>query len=234
MLTAFSSILLAGRAYGLCSPTALAAVRAELRAAAPPACGTTSLRRVYLRARRKAVAETGRMIRRCARGEPANVAPARRALSRVRVALNSSGTAAKVPPSCLAAFRTEIDRLDADLVAAESGAPVTTTTTSPPGAPGAPTTTIQPVPCTTVTLEVDVGDCTRVTSVPRGLVDCDQDCALIDVTVPASTRLRLKGVPAPGDVGVTFDTDCNDDGTVPLDLATFPDCSLSCDCTSGH
>jgi hypothetical protein len=234
MLTAFASILLAGRAYGLCSPTALAAVRAELRAAAPPACGPTSLRRVYLRARRKAAAETGRMMRRCARGEPAHIAPARRALSRVRVVLDSSGMAARVPPSCVAAFRAELDRLDADLAAAESGAPATTTTTSPPGVPGAPTTTIQPVPCTTVTLEVDVGDCTRVTSVPRGLVDCDEGCALIDVTVPASTQLRLKGVPAAGDVGVTFDTDCDDDGTVPLDQATFPDCSLSCDCSSGQ
>lgn len=228
MLTAFSSIVLASRAHAVCSPTALATVHAQLRAAAAPPCGPRSLRRAFLHARGKAAAVTGRMAKRCARGKPARVAPARRALSKVRVALHRPRMAARVPPSCAAAFETELDRLDAELVAAESGTPVTTTT-SPPGVP---TTTTQPPPCTTVTLEVDVGDCTRVTSVPRGRVNCDQTCDIKDFTVPASRPLRLKGAPAPGDVSVIFDGDCNDDGTVLLDTAIFPDCSLACDCSS--
>src|SRR4029077_4383697 len=112
-------------------------------------------------------------------------------------------------------------------VAAATGIETTTTTS----APGTPTTL---PPCTTVSLEVDKGDCTSVTSEPRGLVRCGANCDVQTFTVPASGSLRLLGPPAAGDVGVTFDTDCDDDGTLVLGDVLPPDCSLSCDCSSGQ
>jgi hypothetical protein len=121
-----------------------------------------------------------------------------------------------------------VERLDVDLIDAANGT-TTTTSTLPPGTP---TTTFPPT-CATVSLEVDKGDCPSVTSVPPGLVKCEANCDVSTFTVPASGSLRLKGTPAPGDMGVVFGTDCDDDGTVPLGDASPPDCSLSCDCSSG-
>jgi hypothetical protein len=222
------SMLLTGRAAASCSPAAFAAAQQEVRAAPAPACGPGPLERAFQRARRKAAAVMGRMARRCARGKPANVAGARRALAKVSTKMTRPRVASVLTPACMATYETELARLAAELDAAESGTPVTTTTAPSPG--GSTTTTLPP--CTTVTVEVDVGDCTRVTSVPRGVVNCDQNCDTVDVTVPASRPLRLKGTPAPGDVSVTFGDDCNEDGTVPLGMAVFPDCVVSCDCSS--
>jgi len=83
-----------------------------------------------------------------------------------------------------------------------------------------------------ISLEVDRGDCTNVTSEPPGLVECAGNCDVKTFTVPAFRSLQLLGTPAPGDAGVSFDSDCADDGTVPLANASPPDCSLSCDCSS--
>jgi hypothetical protein len=142
--------------------------------------------------------------------------------------LGRPGTARRLLPSCTDLYIAALETLDDDLHAAASGAE-TTTTTSPPGTP---TTTTTPQ-CVTVTLQVDKGDCTRVTSEPPRFVDCGPACDMGTFTVPASGPLRLKGSPAPGDGGVTFDGDCEDDGTVDLADASPPDCSLSCDCSSG-
>ncbi|HTC23949.1 MAG TPA: hypothetical protein VK688_06275 [Gemmatimonadales bacterium] len=167
---------------------------------------------------------TARAALECAIGQTPEIIAAHRALLRVLAKVRRSGVA----EACAVTYEGELERLDADLEAAANGTE-TTTTTSPPGTP---TTTTQPA-CVTVSLEVDKGDCTKVTSVPRGLVVCGTTCDIMTFTVPASGSLRLVGTPAPGNVGVTFGTDCTDDGTVPLGDASPPDCSLSCDCSSG-
>src|SRR5262249_20026994 len=134
------------------------------------------------------------------------------------------------PPECVQRYETVLEEMDDDLTAAANGTE-TTTTTAPSGAQTT-TSTTQPT-CSMVSLEVDRADCTRVTAEPRGRVNCGPACDVQTFTVPASGSLRLVGTPAPGDTGVTFDTDCADDGTVPLTAASPPDCSLSCDCSSG-
>ena len=222
--SALTAVLSTGRAQGACSPSDLDAVHAELRAAGPPLCGPRPLRRAFRHARQRAAMVTARAALECAIGQTPNITAAHRALLRVLAKVRRSGVA----ETCALTYEDELERLDADISAAANGTE-TTTTTSPPGTP---TTTTQPT-CVTVRLEVDKGDCTRVTSVPRGLVVCGTTCDVMTFTVPASGSLRLEGKPAPGDVGVTFGTDCNDDGTVPLGDASPPDCSLSCDCSSG-
>ena len=226
---AVSSIVIAGRARAACSVTAFATVGTDLRAAAAPPCGPAALQRVFARASRKAAAVTRRMAKRCGRGRSVRIFPARKQLLKVRAMMHGRRMAAQMHPGCVAAYEAALEQLDAELVAAETGIPATTTTTS---VPTGPTTTTQPIPCTTVTLEVDVGDCLRVTSVPRGRVDCDQNCDTGDFTVPASKPLQLRGVPDAGDTSVSFDGDCDEDGTVLLGTATFPDCMLDCDCSS--
>src|SRR5262249_8759282 len=110
--------------------------------------------------------------------------------------------------------------------------PGASTTTSVPS-PTSTTTTIAGGRCPMVLLDVDKGDCTVVTSVPAGLGHRGPRCAEQRFVLPGERPPRLRGSPAPGDVGVTFDTDCDDDGTVPLDQAFPPDCALTCDCSSG-
>lgn len=220
--------LSSGRAEGMCSPSALNAVRAELRAAEVPQCGPKTFRRTLQRARNRAANATGRAVVQCASAKTPRIAPAHRALMRGIREMEEAVAAGRVTSECAGPYHAELERMVADLTAAASGTE-TTTTTSPPGTP---TTTTGP-PCMTITLEVDKGDCTNVTSDPQGLVDCGANCDVQTFTVPASSPLRLKGRPAPGDVGVSFGGDCNNDGTVLLGDATGPDCSLSCDCSSG-
>jgi hypothetical protein len=136
--------------------------------------------------------------------------------------------AGKVPEACGVAYETELLKLDAALTAAANGIAPTTTTTGPPSVP---TTTTLPT-CTAITIDLDRGDCTSVTSAPAGLVECSGACDVKTFTVPAVGSLQLQGTPAPGDTSVLFGLDCTDDGTVPLGEAFPPDCSLSCDCSS--
>ena len=222
-------LLLPGRALGLCSPSALEAVHAELRAAIAPRCGPKALRRAFNRARHKGAIVTARAVIRCADAGTPHTASAHRALMKALAKVTSVSATGTLPPSCALAYETELQRLDADLTAAEAGIEPTTTTTSPPGAPT--TTTLQR--CTTINLEVDRGDCTSVTSDPPGLVGCGPTCHVATFSVPGFGLLRLVGTPAPGDSTVSFGTDCGDDGTVPFADASPPDCSLSCDCSSG-
>jgi hypothetical protein len=223
----FPLVVPAGRALGECSPSGLDEVRMELRAAVAPDCGPKSLKRAFARACEKAAVMTERAVVQCAGAKTPRIVRAHRILMGLRARLDKPGMARRLTRPCDALYRTELERLDADLAAAASGTE-TTTTTSPPGTP---TTTTLP-PCTTVNLEVDKSDCTRVTSDPPHLVVCGPNCDVETFAVPASGSLRLKGTPAPGDSGASFSGDCDDDGTVPLQSATPPDCSLSCDCSS--
>ncbi len=207
-----------------CSIPALDAAAAELRAAVAPACGVPALRHAFRRACNTAAHVATHAVVECASDRTPRTGRAHRALMRALLRVDRAGLSS----ACAAEFETALETLDAALTAAATGIETTTTTTPP----GLPTTTTQPV-CTTVSLEVDKGDCTSVTSQPRGLVRCGASCDVQTFTVPASGSLRLVGTPAPGDVGVSFGTDCDDDGTVPLASATPPDCSLSCDCSSG-
>jgi hypothetical protein len=224
---AFSALGAGGRALGACSPSALDEVRMELRATAPPDCGPKALRRAFARTCDKAALVTERAVVQCASARTPRIARAHKMLMGLRARLSKPGMARRLDAPCDATYRTEIERLDADLGAAANGTE-TTTTTSPPGVP---TTTTEPE-CTTVTLEVDKGDCTRVTSEPPRFVECGAACDVRTFVVPASGSLQLKGTPAPGDSGASFGGDCDDDGTVPLGDASPPDCSLSCDCSS--
>ena len=198
----------------------------EIVAAVPPDCTPPRLRRVFEHAPRRTASATERAVVDCTLGTALRLGRALRPLRRAGEAARRAASAGHASADCALAYQTELAGLEADLVAAANG----TTTTLPPGAT---TTTTQPT-CAFVTLEVDKGDCTGVTSIPRGVVKCGAGCDVQTFTVPASRPLRLLGTPAPGDTGVTFDTDCDDDGTVPLATATPPDCSLSCDCCSGQ
>ena len=216
------------RVYGICSPSGLDTVRSELRATRAPRCAPKPLRRAFNRARNRAARLTRRAVIACARAEVPRLTVAHDALASVLDRMSAADVAGKVSDDCATTYETLIAKLDADLTAAETGVETTTTTVLP----GTPTTTTL-APCTTVSLEIDKGDCTSVTSDPPGVIKCGANCNDMTFTVRASRPLRLKGTPAPGDVGVTFGTDCDDDGTVPLGDATPPDCSLSCDCSSG-
>jgi len=213
-------------ARAICSPSRLVAVHAEMLAATAPDCGPSHLRHVFEHARERAASATERAVVDCAIGKPLHLGRAYRTLRRAAEIAGRPAT----PPECAHRYETVLKQMDDDLTAAASGTE-TTTTTAPPGA--LPTTSTTQPTCSVVSLEVDRGDCTRVTSEPRGLVNCGPACDVQTFTVPASGSLRLVGTPARGDTGVTFDTDCADDGTVPLSDASPPDCSLSCDCSSG-
>ena len=204
-----------------CSPAALDAAHAALRDAVAPDCGTRVLHHIFKRAHRRAVTATARAAVQCQTVGAARISVAHNALMKAVAQIGRLNSAGKVAPDCALTYETELLTLDAALTDAANGVVPTTTTTTQPT-------------CAFVTLEVDKGDCTGVTSIPRGVVKCGANCDVQTFTVPASRPLRLLGTPAPGDVGVTFDTDCDDDGTVPLATATPPDCSLSCDCSSGQ
>ena len=223
---ALVTLLCAGDARALCSPSGLDAVRAEIVAAVPPDCAPPRLRRTFEHARRRAAAATEHVVVDCTLGTRLRLGRVQRPLERAARTARRAAAVGITTADCALLYQTELGRLEADLVAAANG----TTTTLPPRAT---TTTTQPT-CTFVTLEVDKGDCTGVTSIPRGVVKCGAGCDVQTFTVPVSRPLRLVGTPAPGDTGVTFDTDCDDDGTVPIATATPPDCALSCDCSSGR
>jgi hypothetical protein len=229
LVIALASVIPTGSALPECSPSALDAVRTELHGATAPDCGPKSLRRAFTRACDRASAVMDRAVLQCAIARAPRVARAHEMLVGVLRRLGRPGTARRLLPPCTDLYIDTLETLDDDLSAAASGAE-TTTTTAPPGTP---TTTTAPQ-CVTVALDVDKGDCTRVTSEPPRLVDCGPTCDMATFTVPASGPLRLKGLPAPGDSGVTFAGDCEDDGTVDLADASPPDCSLSCDCSSGQ
>jgi hypothetical protein len=213
-------------AVALCSPSGLDAARTEIVSAVPPDCTPPRLRRVFEHARRRAASAAERAVVDCTFGTALRLGRALRPLERAGRTARRAAATGHLSADCALAYQAELGRLEADLEAAANG----TTTTLPPGAT---TTTTQPT-CAFVTLEVDKGDCTNVTSIPRGVVKCGAGCDVQTFTVPVSRPLRLVGTPAPGDTGVTFDTDCDDDGTVPLATATPPDCVLSCDCCSGQ
>ncbi|HLY39020.1 MAG TPA: hypothetical protein VKU61_13340 [Candidatus Binatia bacterium] len=219
------ALVCARDAAAMCSPSGLDAVRTEILSAVPPDCTPSRLRRVFEHARRRAASATERAVLDCTFGKALRLGRAQRPLQRAGNTARRAAGKGHISADCALAFQTELGQLEADLVAAANG------TTLPP--PGATTTTTQPT-CAFVTLEVDKGDCTGVTSIPKGVVKCGANCDVQTFTVPVSRPLRLVGTPAPGDTGVTFDTDCDDDGTVPLATATPPDCSLSCDCSSGQ
>jgi hypothetical protein len=214
-------------AHAQCSPPALEAVLREMETAAVPDCGTKPLRHAFKRARKKAIGVTARVLARCEATGVARIAPAHRALTKALKQVGKASANGVIAPACAVTYEAELEQMDADLTAAANGT-ATTTTTSPRGTP---TTTTQP-PCTAIMLEVDKSDCTHVTSVPAGLVDCGDGCNDKIFVVPAVGSLQLMGAPAPGNTSTSFDTDCDDDGTVPLDEASPPDCSLSCDCSS--
>jgi len=221
------AVVLPSPSRAACSRDALEAMHRELRASAPPHCGPKALRRVFNRARKKGASATLRAARECAAGRTPNVTSVRNRLVRALADARQAAAAGRIDATCASAYVTELERLQADLDAAANGSE-TTTTTSPPGTP----TTTPQATCATVMLEVDKGDCTGVTSQPRGLVKCGANCDVQTFPVPASGTLRLQGTPAPGDTTVSFGTDCDDDGTVPLGDASPPDCTLSCDCSS--
>jgi hypothetical protein len=214
-------------AYAQCSRPALEAALTEIRTAAVPDCGTKQLRHAFKRARKKAAGVAARDLARCEATGVARIASAHRAFWKALAQVGRASANGTVAPACAVTYESELEQLDADLMAAANGT-ATTTTTSPPGTP---TTTTQPT-CTAIMLEVDKADCTSVKSVPPGLVECGGGCDVRTFVVPAVGSLRLVGTPAPGDTSTSFDTDCDDDGTVPLDEASPPDCSLSCDCSS--
>jgi len=216
------------RAEAMCSPSALSAVRGELRAAEVPRCGPKSFRRTLQRARKRASSAIGRAMVQCASARAPRIAPAHKAFVKAITEMEEEVAAGKVTTDCASPYHAELERMDAELAAAASGTETTTTTS----APGTPTTTTR-APCLTITLEVDKSDCSGVTSDPAGLVECGANCDVMTFTVPASSPLRLKGRPAPGDSSVSFGGDCDDDGTVLLGDASSPDCTLSCDCSSG-
>ena len=224
MAIVLSSLLATSPALAVCSTDALDAVHAELRAPGGPTCGSRRVRRAFNRARIKMASVAVRATRECAKGEVPRVGSAHIALVRALAKMAGAGA----DSTCAASYQAELERFEAELTAAATGVSTTTTTTPP----GTPSTTLPPT-CPTVTLDLDKGDCTRVTSDPPGLVTCGANCDLQTFTVPADRPLRLKGTPAQGSTGVIFGLDCLDDGTVPLDSASPPDCSLSCDCTSG-
>jgi hypothetical protein len=219
-----------GRAVATCSPSALDGVRAELKAATAPDCGPRTLRRAFDRACDRAAALTERVLVQCADGGTPRIGRAHAMLGRVMRRLGRPGLARRLAPACADLYAARLMMLDAALEAAATGTETTTTTTTAP--PGTPTTSTL-APCVTVALEVDKGDCTGVTSDPPRLVQCGATCSDQVFTVPASGSLRLNGTPAPGDTGVTWDGDCENDGTVDLSNASGPDCSLSCTCSSG-
>ena len=196
---------LTGTALATCSPSALDAVHTELRDAPAPDCGTKPFES------RRFDRSPSAMYTCVAR--PFGTANANATVPRTFDSFGASG---------------ERHLPDAVVFTAAANGTATTTTTSPPGAP---TTTTLPT-CTMISLEVDRGDCTDVTSEPPGLVECAGSCDVKTFTVPAFGSLQLKGMPAPGDTGVLFGGNCNDDGTVLLGDAALPDCSLSCDCSS--
>ena len=189
-----------------------------MRAASAPRCGPKALRRAFNRARHKGATVTARAVVRCTSGETPRIASAHRLLTKALTKVTSASAAGTLDPACALAYETELERLDGDLTAAAAGIEPTTTTLPR---------------CTTIALEVDRGDCTSVTSDPPGLVTCGAGCDVMDFSVPGFGLLRLIGTPAAGDSGVSFGTDCEDDGTVPFADASPPDCSLSCDCSSG-
>ena len=217
-------------ALAACSPSSLDVVQTELRSGDVPTCGLKPVRRTFKRARKKASRVTARAIVQCTSGQIPRVASAHRALLKALAQIGKSSADGALPAACAVAYETELERLDAELTAAVNGTETTTTTTTPP-LPGESTTTTLPS-CTMITLEVDKSDCAGVTSEPPGLVDCGDGCDVRTFAVPAFGTLQLKGTPGPGDTTVSFSTDCNDDGTVPLGDASPPDCALSCDCSS--
>ena len=210
-----------------CSTAALEAVNAEARAATVPDCGTRPLRHAFKRARKKTEKVTARAVTRCEIAGTVRIAAAHRVLLKVVAEAGRASANGTVPPACAVLYEAQLLQLDTDLTAAANGT-ATTTTTSPPGTP----TTTTEAPCTMIMLEVDKGDCTGVTSDPPGLVECGDGCDVKTFVVPAVGSLRLKGAPAEGDTETSFDTDCDDDGTVPFEDASMPDCELSCDCSS--
>ena len=217
----------AAPAFAQCLPSALEAALREMETATTPDCGTKQLRHAFKRARKKAIGVTARALPRCETTGVARIASAHRALTKALTQVGKASASGVIAPACAVTYEAELAQMDADLTAAANGT-ATTTTTSPPGSP---TTTTQPT-FTAVMLDVDKSDCTSVTSDPPGLVDCGDGCDEKTFVVPGVGSLVLKGTPAPGDSSTSFDTDCDDDGTVPLDLASPPDCSLSCDCSS--
>src|SRR5689334_8608427 len=227
IVVGLAALVSATRARGECSPSGLDAVRVEIAAAAAPDCGPRTYRRAFAHACDRAATLTERAIVQCAAARPARVTRAHHMLFALLGRMARPAVVARLGPDCAAVYRTALERLDDDLLAAANGE-TTTTTTSPPGTP---TTTTEPG-CTTVMLDVDKGDCSAVRSEPRGLVDCGAACSESVFSVPAAGTLRLTGTPGPGDTGVSFGGDCEDDGTVDLGDASPPDCSLSCDCSS--
>jgi hypothetical protein len=219
--------------FAACSPTALDAAHTALREAVAPECGTRPLRRIFKRARRRAVTSTTRAAVQCQSFGAARLSVAHNALMKAVAQIGKLSTQGRVQPECAVAYETVLLTLDAALTDAANGVEPTTTTSSTEPPPGASTTTTLPTTCTVITLDVDRSDCTNVTSIPRGLVECSGACTEQNFTVPAVGTLQLQGTPAPGDTSVIFGGDCDDDGTVPLgDASPALDCSLACDCTS--
>jgi hypothetical protein len=227
---AFGFTVAPARVHAACSPGALDAVRTELRTGTVPTCGTNAVRRAFKRARKKASKVLSRATAPCAAGDVPSVAPAQHALIRAVSQIARLSNDGSVSPACAVEYENALEQLATAVGAAASGIE-TTTTTSTTTAPGESTTTTL-APCTVVYLDVDRSDCTSVTSEPPGLVDCAGACSENVFTVPAFGSLQLKGTPDVGDTSVSFGTDCEDDGTVPLGTATPPDCTLSCDCSS--
>jgi len=114
----------------------------------------------------------------------------------------------------------------------------TTTTTTFPGSlpsstlpPGVTTTTFPD--CNTVKVMVDRGDCGPISSDPPGVFNCSGACTSKTFTISAAADdPTLIGTPKNGDTDVSWDGDCYDDGTVPLEFAFLPNCTLSCTCLS--
>jgi len=220
----------ASTAHAVCSIAALDAVRTELRTGPLPTCGTKAVRRAFKRARRKASKVLVRAAAPCAAGAVPTVAPAQRALIRGVSQIARLAADGSVPAACAVEYETALEELAAAVLAAASGTETTTSTSTTVG-PGETTTTTLAA-CTVVFLDVDRSDCSSVSSNPPGLVTCSGTCDEDVFTVPAIGSLQLTGTPDTGDTSVSFGLDCDDDGTVPLALATPPDCTLSCDCSS--
>jgi hypothetical protein len=216
--------------HAACSPDALDAVRTELRSGAVPTCGTKTVRRAFKHARRKAAKLLVRAAAPCAGGDVPAIAPALRALTRGVSQIARLANENTISPACAVEYENALEQLTTALGDAANGTD-TSTSTSTSLAPGESTTTTL-APCTVVHLDVDRSDCSSVASDPLGLVNCSGSCGEATFTVPAFGSLRLTGTPGTGDTSVDFGTDCDDDGTVPLSLATPPDCTLSCDCSS--
>lgn len=114
----------------------------------------------------------------------------------------------------------------------------TTTTTTFPGSRPGPTlppgvTTTTSPDCNTVKVTVDRGDCGPISSDPPGVFNCSGACTSKTFTISAAAdNPTLIGTPKNGDTDVSWDGDCYDDGTVPLEFAFLPNCTLSCTCSS--